>query len=257
MSNDAHLRAYIHTQGLRWSYGAMKGDRADYWQKQVASLPLSAGVRSMALVGFGGVLLELDGYHDHGAAAAAELRQLLGTPAAGRPSALFFSLAEYTRTLRASMTDEQWQAATEKIRDMVTMRFGTGFSGPETLHNHSWYWCGPEGWMIVSNGGEATRNVRLCLSARTGRPESAQLTLSSDIGSQAWTIGATPQAFTVVLAVPPGDHKVTFACDGTPAYAPADPRALVWRMDDFRLEDMEPAPTPAASETPDTTGQRH
>jgi len=74
------LRAYLHTDGLRWSYGAVKGREDDAWQEATAALPPEMLVREARAKGFGALWVQLDGYEDGGAAMRESLTGLLGPP---------------------------------------------------------------------------------------------------------------------------------------------------------------------------------
>jgi phosphoglycerol transferase len=72
-----HLRGYLHSKTLRWSFGAMKFRDADAWQKQVAAKPPGELVESLKSVGFHGIYLDRHGYPDQGAELEASLAALL------------------------------------------------------------------------------------------------------------------------------------------------------------------------------------
>jgi phosphoglycerol transferase len=76
------FRGYVHTLGLRWSYGAVKGRKIAAWQESTAALPPRAMVRRLRLRGFAAIWVQLNGYEDGGAAIKAELGPLLGPPVA-------------------------------------------------------------------------------------------------------------------------------------------------------------------------------
>ena len=77
MGDYAHVRAYLHSRSLRWSYGAMKG-RSDDWLAPLAGGALSAIVERARELGFHGVYVDRLGYEDGGAAVEAELAGLSG-----------------------------------------------------------------------------------------------------------------------------------------------------------------------------------
>jgi phosphoglycerol transferase len=72
-----HLRGYLHSKILRWSFGAMKHREADAWQKQVAAKPPGDLVESLKSAGFHGIYLDRQGYPDQGAGLEASLAALL------------------------------------------------------------------------------------------------------------------------------------------------------------------------------------
>jgi phosphoglycerol transferase len=64
-----HVRPYLHSDDLRWSYGAMKGRPEDVGDDVTAPAQAEA-------LGFGGVAVDRFGYADNGAAVEAQLREL-------------------------------------------------------------------------------------------------------------------------------------------------------------------------------------
>lgn len=55
MSDYEHLKAYLHSKTLRWSYGAVRGREADVWQLEVSGLPAAELVAAVKSRGFKGV----------------------------------------------------------------------------------------------------------------------------------------------------------------------------------------------------------
>lgn len=73
------LRGYLHSQVLRWSFGAMKLREGDAWQRQVAAKPLVEMVEALQRAGFHGIYLDRYGYPDQGAEMETGLSMLLHT----------------------------------------------------------------------------------------------------------------------------------------------------------------------------------
>lgn len=75
------LRPYIHSRGLRWSYGAMKGRPADAWHRQIAQEPIADQLEILARAGFAGITIDRAGYGDAASSAVEkELARKLGRP---------------------------------------------------------------------------------------------------------------------------------------------------------------------------------
>ena len=81
MSDYAPLRGYLHTTGLHWSYGAVKGRPDATWQQATAALPAPAMIQQLRAAGFKAIWVQLNGYEDAGSAIHAALDGLLGPPA--------------------------------------------------------------------------------------------------------------------------------------------------------------------------------
>jgi hypothetical protein len=69
-------KAYLHSDSLRWSYGAMRG-RPDNWAAANASKPPRELVAAARTAGFAGILLDRAAYGAQAAAVEAEFRKLL------------------------------------------------------------------------------------------------------------------------------------------------------------------------------------
>lgn len=78
MADYDHLKGYLHSDTLRWSYGGMKG-RQDPWAEQAVQLPAAALADVLVARGFDGLYIDRAGYDDGGAAVEAPFRDLLGT----------------------------------------------------------------------------------------------------------------------------------------------------------------------------------
>jgi phosphoglycerol transferase len=98
-----HLRPYLHSHAIHWSFGAYKGREASLWQRGVAALPTPDMVRTLAQAGFAGIYVDRTGYPDRAAALETQLAQILGARPLTRADNrwLFFPMAEYNGRLRA------------------------------------------------------------------------------------------------------------------------------------------------------------
>jgi phosphoglycerol transferase len=79
------VKAYLHTDDLRWSYGAMRG-RPDDWAGAHATRPAAELVPAAREAGFAAILVDRLGFGDDGAAIEAELREVLGSETARSPN---------------------------------------------------------------------------------------------------------------------------------------------------------------------------
>jgi phosphoglycerol transferase len=62
-----HLRPYIWTKTLRFSFGSVKGRTREAWQAETASLPPEQMVKRLEDYGFSAICINLKGFPDHGA----------------------------------------------------------------------------------------------------------------------------------------------------------------------------------------------
>ena len=73
-------RRYLHTHGIGWSYGAMKGTPSDQWIQNIELQPLPERLVRLAASGFAAVLVERRAYVDNGRQIEAQISALLGPP---------------------------------------------------------------------------------------------------------------------------------------------------------------------------------
>lgn len=110
----APVRGYLHSEQLKWSYGAMKG-RPEEWQGALAGRPVPALLASAVATGFAGLWVDRAGYADRGAALEKQLRSRVGQPLVtgedGRVA--FYPVTDYARRLRAAHGAAALRAAGE------------------------------------------------------------------------------------------------------------------------------------------------
>jgi phosphoglycerol transferase len=78
MPEYAQMRGWLHSDTLRWSYGAIKGRPA--WQDGQRGLSLPDQLRRAEKAGFAGVWVDRRGYADNGTSIVGQLRACLGPP---------------------------------------------------------------------------------------------------------------------------------------------------------------------------------
>ena len=245
MQDYSLFDGYLLSDGLRWSYGAMRDSPGDQWQQAVARLPLEASVRQLALAGFSGIHVERAGYADFGAALEAKLRGLLGPPTATESERLFFSLLDYTRALRATMTPEQWRQTADLALHRVYVHFDAGFRPLARNPEPASRGCLQNSTLTLTNPSGQTRRVRLRMLASTNRAAPATLVIASGDIRQTWTLDHQPQAHSLSLDLPPGKCSVRFSCD-----AGGRASTQTWVMTDFQIDQDEPPPSPPAPPAP-------
>ena len=93
-------RPYLHSDRLRWSYGAMKERRPADWQWAMPEEPRALAAAAAAS-GFGGIYVDRQGYSDHARRLEAGLARTLGAPPIVRPGrqVAFFELRGYRNRL--------------------------------------------------------------------------------------------------------------------------------------------------------------
>lgn len=232
-----HLRAYLQSRNLRWSYAAMKGRFADQWQADASRLPLPALLNKLALAGFGGVYVDRNGYEDGAKKLENELRSLLGvTPLQSKNGRLlFFPVQAYAEGLRKQQGEQWWQASVAQELRPIVAEWGKGFSVLEKDASHQWRWADRKAELFLRNFGPETRKVQITLVAASGYPDPSRLSVTGADGVQQYSIDSRGQKIVLDMNLPPGRTRLTLETDAPRVQAPTDPRSLYFRVMDFRL----------------------
>ena len=120
MNADMQFFGYLHTDTVKWSYGALQGEKADRLNAYLCTLPPRSLVRALCFSGFQGLYLNRLGYSSEAdfKALTDELARELGTEAFvsedGRM--FFFDLTGYGEKLRASCTEKEWKKQRKAVR---------------------------------------------------------------------------------------------------------------------------------------------
>jgi phosphoglycerol transferase len=111
MNGYDHIRAYLHSKIIHWSYGANKGRDGDLFQKSVAQKPTADMIQDLSLAGFNGIYLDSYGYKDSGKEIISSISALLNqTPLVSDNKRLYyFDMAPYNSRLKAQFTAEEFE----------------------------------------------------------------------------------------------------------------------------------------------------
>jgi phosphoglycerol transferase len=230
------VRPYLHSRSLRWSQPAMRGRAGDAWLAEVSRRDPAELVQAVTAAGFQGILVDRDGYADHGAQIERALFGLLGAEPLVGGELSFFTLGRLQQRAQAELTPEAREQRRDRALHPVFFSWAGGFSGVETDSGRSWRWCSGSGEILIENGSRTARPIAIRMTVIAGKPP-AHLDLDGDLVSRRLELGPRAIPLALSLSVPPGRHRITFRSDGRPADAAGDPRTLVWRAEDPVLEE--------------------
>jgi len=95
------VRGYLHSEGLNWSWGAVRGRGAD-WQLTAVRHPVNDFLDRIAAVGYSGIMLDRTSGYDDGAPSADAITGVLGEPIVSRNGELlFWDLRDHAQELRS------------------------------------------------------------------------------------------------------------------------------------------------------------
>lgn len=224
MQDYDHLRPYLHSQTVRWSYGAMRDRIGDTWQRDVASQPVHTMLEQLAQAGFAGIYLNRTGYGDHGLALEQALSARLGPPTVISNDG---NLALYA--LAGKIT------ATSPNTTGILPVWSDGFYASERNGQNTWHWSSSQSKLTLVNTTNETRTVTLTFSVATGYPEQAILNMTGIVQDQI-TINNQPTQITKTITLPQGTHTIQFSTNAQRVNAPGDGRTLIFRVNDFSFK---------------------
>jgi phosphoglycerol transferase len=240
MADYDHLRGYLHSNHLRWSFGAIKNRDDDLAQRRVASLAPAELAQTLAVAGFGGIYLDRYGYEDNGAALESELSRVLQTAPLVSPNGrlVFFNLAAYSARLRQRYSSSEWEVKKEFSFHPLLLDWKGGFAELETRGDKNWRWCASEGELHLRNTSQSPRTIKLEMSFATGYEQLDDFAISGLISDQ-FKLNDKPRFFSQTVSVPPGESIITFHSAARRVEAPLDTRVLVFRIEDFKMTELQ------------------
>jgi phosphoglycerol transferase len=240
MANYDLARGYLHSQTLRWSFGAMKGEAGDAWQRAITSMPLSDMVEAMVCAGFSGIYLDRFGYADNGTEIERELSRAIGEgPLVASPRLAFFSLAHHAKSLRTKMSDTEWRAYQDRLNPPFVV-YETGFYPEEVTPGRVWRWSRGESSLRIFNLSSRPKALLLEMTLASGHTEDHSVQIKSPILNRDLAVNGTGKQLNEKILVPVGDTEIKFSCDAPRVATSGDPRVLVFGIANLSLK-PEPA----------------
>jgi phosphoglycerol transferase len=220
-----HLRGYLHSDTLGWSYGGVKGRAAD-WQQRLVGLPLDELAKSVAGVGFDGLWVDRYGYSDPGI-----IESYLG--AADLVSAdgrlVVYDLRPIREAVLVGTGTEEMARSAAALTEPVTVKFGDGFHGAEVDAGRLFAWAPDQARLYLPNPTTATRSVVVAFVIASAVDGEWFVELSGLAERQRLSLGAAGTMVSVAIDVPPGGGSVNLVSDA-PRLATTDPRDIRFRV---------------------------
>ncbi len=134
-----HIRGYLHTRKVRWSYGALNGRETQIWQQSISQLPLQKLVDIVAISGFKGIYLNRRGYPDEGEKTVSELSEILKTQPMTSSDGwqVFFNLESYVQKLKKQVSANQWQSLQQTVLTDPLSYAGENLFKPSQVVTHA------------------------------------------------------------------------------------------------------------------------
>jgi hypothetical protein len=217
-------RPYLHTTGLRWSYGAMKGTSRD-WSAALTTRPPEQVIPAIAAAGFSAIYIDRNGYPDSAASLESQIESLTGVaPVVSSDNRFsFFDLRAYAKELRTQVGSTEMDAAKAAVLHPFRFSLDVGFRSPESSGTESWQWSSePSSEITIFNSLSTPIRIRFSTTIRPPTGVASTVWLSFPDGTHATYRLANVNGAQVnrdVLA-PPGTSYIKVRGNGPPAGNP-------------------------------------
>lgn len=230
MSDYDHLRPYLHSSRLRFSYGSLKGRGDTEWQLRLATQPPAQIVARAREYGFAAIMVNRNAYVDAARGLDGALRPLLGAPVATNDDYLLYRIADVP--------------ARPALPPMAPGLRYKGFSYVERGDGHAWSWAvAQDAEVTVRRPYRGLRNppgtgpyaARFVLESFNGGAVSVRLD-----GREVASLRAGEGGKDVQIELPGGSGKwiLEFHCDRPPiSPANGDPRKLSFRIRNLEVRE--------------------
>ena len=242
MTDYDEMKGYLHSDSLRWSYGAMKDRADDKWIAAVSREPIDQMLLTLVATGFGGVYIDRNGYQDGAAALESQLRTLLGhQPVVDDSGRLaFFVLdANAVASLNRQIPLERRSELANSLNRIVAEP-GQGCWGREGSDSDNWHWCSRRGGIEIMNASGTDRKLLLEMTFATVHPEDSTLIISGVGVEQKLQVNSAGTHWQATLTVPPGEQIIKLASDAVKVVAPSDSREMFFRVNNFKFRELNP-----------------
>jgi len=158
-------------------------------------------------------------------------------PVGGDPREIGFGFESLD--LRAAAPDESCvvDPATQPEYGSISVDWAPSCYGVEGTPPHQWRWCGPDSLVVIHNSSSKPTRLTLSADLSTGQQKAAPLKIRSPFFEDTVAVSSHRLAYTRTFMAPPGDSTIVFTCLAPRTGGGRDPRNLVLRFEDFRLEE--------------------
>jgi phosphoglycerol transferase len=223
MGDYEHLRPYLHSKSLRFSYGSNKGRSDTAWQTEAEQKPPAELARLLEMAGFAAIYINRKGYADNGAALigglqAAGYNTIIESPAHDLACVLLKPSA--TPTLPARPPE-----------------FSKGWYGPEgDPKSESWQCSKGDAEILLHNESEQVQTVQVSFQLSSHSPRTVRLEADGVFIYESPVLSPQKLSHFFSLKLKPGATKLSFAT-APPVTFPGNPdtRAIGFMLHNFRV----------------------
>lgn len=240
MTDYEHLRPYLHSIALRFSYGSLRGTATQRWAQRMEELPANTLPARLAAVGFDAAWIDRRAYADGARALVAGFRDagLQEAVLPESPHVCVFLLPAAPAVSLPDLTEVRWYEpwnASDPVAD-ISLHAVRGWFGTETSNGRYWRWAGREAALGIWNGTIQTRAARLTFQTVTVGPGVLEIHRAGAVIAR-WEVTSGPSVTRALeLQLPPGSTPLDFKYTGNLVEPATDPRRLGFSLENVALE---------------------
>jgi hypothetical protein len=232
MGDYEHIRPYLSSTSLTYSYGAVKGSLED-WHGPLSGAPLALLLDVGAALGFDAVYVDLNAYEDGAQKLQDSLDAELG-PAILRSRSDRLALwdlrpraADLESRLTQARLDELREAGRQPVRGFLIDGFDTVGMMTGSMSRDA----EPEAVVRLTNPRDETVRVVLETGLATAPEGATSVRLAfPDQSTRDVALGSEPETLTHVFDVPPGRSEIRLTSAGYPMFNPRQRTPFVTRL---------------------------
>ena len=236
MTDYQLLTGYLHSDNLRWSYGGIKGRKADMWNKMISELDTKTMIKALSIAGFEGIYIDRRAYTDKAFSELVnEIMEVLNESPiiSNNGNLVFLNMANFNKAYYNKYADEEIVKLKNELMDFVGIEFGKGFYGFEKSEHSQWTWMSQEAELIMINYSEKEIEYGINFCASSGYNEFSTLEMTIDKDIYKYEINADARVISQNVLLKPGKNIIKLISNATKVKAPEDPRNLYVKVTDF------------------------
>ena len=234
------LTPYVHSNALRWSYGSFPDSASNRFQNDAASGTPRTLAFKLAMAGFGGLLIDRNGYPDAAAALQRALRPLVVTPPIASEDGkwLFFNLTRYTAALAQRFGHERLMRLQQLVANPVAVEWRSGCSLRGNEPGRIFRWCGHDAVLALSNRTKDARDLRLSMVIVTRSPTPSAVEVDGPGGHTTFMASVSGAPYTSHATLPPNSTSLLrIHTDAPELPTPGVTTPLVFELVNLSLQD--------------------
>ena len=231
------FKGYLHSNSLRWTYGAQKGTEDDAWLRSLSALPAERLLQELVLADFNGIFIARNAYTEPGddRRLESDLRRILNErPLTAEDGVLaFYSLTNFRQREIARLSESGFATAGATLPPLL-MRISGCYPTERSVRHVPRRWCNRHAVITITNLTSAPKKGIL---SGVIADDTVEGTIDVKLGGQSSRLSVSPkgESTQMTLTVPPGTSLIEFDANLPGRPAPAGPSYFFLR--DFRLRD--------------------